>query len=85
MLDHDNLTKGIFCAVEKINKSCLRGQQFVLYSELDGLDGIIEKETQIKNEAHLKVPKVFSMRRRWTHQDTKQGYFSEHYWVVDSR
>ena len=61
--DHDNLTRCIGRAVERIEKSYIRGQECMLYSELDGVFGSIKNDPMANtNGSKLFAPRVFPMR-----------------------
>ena len=59
VLDHDNLGREIDRAIERIEKSHLRGQGCVLYSELQDFDGRAEAGSSMSGQ---QVPRVFALR-----------------------
>lgn len=61
VLDHDNLTKSIDLAVERIEKSKSRGQECLLYSELEDYDYQVDFDVEAESNAQ-RLPKVFAMR-----------------------
>jgi hypothetical protein len=57
--DHDNLSRSIDRAIERIEKSHLRGQECMIYSELEDF-----RETlHAANPSELQLPRVFSMKQ----------------------
>jgi hypothetical protein len=57
--DHDNLSRSIDRAIERIEKSHLRGQECMIYSELEDF-----RETSMASErSELQLPRVFSMKQ----------------------
>eukprot|EP00978_Attheya_sp_CCMP212_P025144 scaffold80431_cov59-Attheya_sp.AAC.4 len=75
--DHDNLTRAINRAVDRIEKSHLRGQKCMLYSELDGFDGSIENESTADKNGMIFVPRVFTMKQNLKCQAENENLQSE--------
>lgn len=60
--DHDNLTRSIDLAVERIERSHLRGRDCLIYSELENFDGTREFDSSI-DSSEQRLPRVFAMRQ----------------------
>lgn len=63
VLDHDKLDREIDRAVERVEKSHLRGQGCVLYSELEDFDNRSDAPGSVVGQ---QVPRVFAMREDLT-------------------
>lgn len=63
VLDHDKLDREIDRAVERVEKSHLRGQGCVLYSELEDFDNCSDAPGSVVGQ---QVPRVFAMREDLT-------------------
>jgi hypothetical protein len=61
VLDHDNLTREINLATERIEKSHLRGENCVIYSELEDFDEA-DMNSSIDSTGQ-RLPRVFPMRQ----------------------
>ena len=56
--DHDKLKDRINLAIDRIEQSHLRGQQSIIYSELDGSSDI-----SLPSNSNIVVPRVFTMKQ----------------------
>lgn len=63
VLDHDNLARSIDMAIDRIEKSLVRGQESLLYSELEGYyDASIDYNLS-QDSSSQRLPRVFAMRQ----------------------
>lgn len=63
MQDHDNLSRSIERTIDRIEKSHLRGQECLIYSELQVDPNQVEKLSEKARSGRLQVPRVFSMKQ----------------------
>jgi hypothetical protein len=77
--DHDNLTRAIDRAIERIEKSHVRGRECMVFSQLEGFDGNSPRDRDNGTNKHggtQVIPKVFRMQQGIQGQEQpKEGIY----------
>jgi hypothetical protein len=76
--DHDNLTRDIDLVVQRIEKSYIRGQQCIMYSNIEGF-GKSAQDQESKPKDGTIVPRTFAMKQEFKPENTavpEDSYFA---------